>query len=143
MSEFLPIAKSELEKPGEVFDAIAAVRKVAKAQRAAYNESVQTMSELCSQLRGVDLLISGQIHGRGGTTVDKNDPRSKVDKLLVRVGSARVDTYEGHGDLITKNTPFIELTTWTVDADELICARLGVGEFGVTAEVVESAPVQA
>lgn len=144
MSErLLPIQRSELEKPGEVFDAIAAERKDAKAQREAYQKSVEGMGELCRQLRGVELLITGRLHGRGGTAVSPDDPKSQVERLHVRIGSAKVDTYEGHGDLLSQHTPFIDITAWTVEASELVCARLGVDNFGVTAEILESQPAQA
>ena len=143
MGERLPIERSELEKPSEVFDAIAALRRGAQAHREAYLQSVGEMNELCKQLRGVEVLITGRLHGIGGTTVNGDSPNSQVERLHVRIGSARVDTYEGHGELITRNTPFIDLTAWTVEANELVCARLGVGDFGVVAEVIESAPIQA
>jgi hypothetical protein len=147
MNERLPIERSELEKPVEVFDAIAALRRGAQAQREAYQESVREMDELCKELRGVEVFITGLLYGRSGTAVYRDDPASQVERLHVRIGSARVDTYEGHGSLITQNTPFIDITAWTVVGNELdsdlVCARLGVGEFGVTAEIVESRPVQA
>lgn len=143
MTERTPIERSELEKPSEVFDAIAAVRAEAQVRRAAYHESLDEMTELCERLEGVELLITGRLHGRGGTTVYKDDPKSQVERLHVRIGSARVNDYEGHGGLITQHTPYVDITAWTVEANELVCASLGVGDSGVTAEVVESQPVQA
>lgn len=142
MTERLPISKSEIENPGEVFDAIAALRVGAQAQRAAYRESIQGMNELCGQLRGVEVFLSGRLEGRGGTRVYRDDPNSVADRLHVRIGFARVETYEGDGGLITHNLPYINLTAWSVEANELVVAKLGIGEFGVSAELVESSPVQ-
>ncbi len=142
MSERLPVELSELERPSEVFNALATARHGAMRHREAYLSSVHEMNELCKSLRGVEVLLSGRIHGMGGTTVYAEDPRSQVERLHVRIGSAQVDTYEGYGELVTRNTPFIQLTAWTVEQNELIVARLGVGDFGVEAEIVESSPVQ-
>lgn len=142
MTERLPVAKSDLEKPGEVFNAIAALRLGARAQRAAYRESVREMGELCEQLRGVELLITGRLVGRGGTRVCGDDPMSQVERLHVRIGDARVETYEGDGQQVTHNLPYVTLTAWTVVTNELTVANLGIGDLGVSAEIAESAPVQ-
>jgi hypothetical protein len=140
MQERLPIEKSEMENPEAIFSAIAAVRGEAQAQREAYLESVREMQELCGQIRGVELLITGRLHGRGGTVVYRDDPLSVVEQLHVRVGSAQVNTYEGQGGLITKHLPFIAMTALTVEGNELICANLGIDEFGVSAEIVNTVP---
>lgn len=142
MIERLPIARSELENPGQVFDTIAALRLGARAQRVAYRESVREMGELCKQLSGVELLITGRLEGRGGTRVCGDDPMSQVERLHVRIGDAIVETYEGDGQQVTRNLPYITLTAWTVVTNELIVANLGIGDLGVSAEIVESAPVQ-
>ena len=142
MSERLPVKKSEYGTPGEVFDAIAAIRAGAKTQRAAYQESMLKMNEVCKQLRGVEVLLTGQLHGRGGTRVYADDPSSKAERLHVRIGSVRIEDSEAIGEGVTRHLPFIDLTAWTIEGNELICARLGVGEFGVSAELIESSPVQ-
>jgi len=143
MTERLPISKSEMENPGEVFNAIAALRVGAQAQRAAYQESVRGMNELCKNLRGVEVFLSGRIEGRGGVRVYHDDPNSVAERLHVRIGAARIETYEGDGEFITQSLPYINLTAWTVEANELIVANLGIGEYGASAELVESRPVQA
>ena len=143
MTDRLPIPKSEIENPGEVFNAIAALRVGAQAQRAAYRESVRGMGEFCGQLRGVEVFLSGRLEGRGGTRVHRDDPNSIAERLHVRISSAQVETYEGDGELITRNLPYIGLTAWTVEANELVVAYLGIGEFGVSAELAESSPIQA
>jgi hypothetical protein len=136
MSESLPIKRSELENPAEVFVGIAGLRDQAKRHRAAYQETVKDMDQLCQQLRGVELLITGRVRGRNGTSLYRDDPRSQVERLHVRVGTARIETFESYGNLIARELPFINFFAWTIEGNESISAWLGFDDFGVTAEVV-------
>lgn len=122
----------EPERVANVFDRISALRATAIAERAAYQGTIELLEEQCKQLKGVELLITGRLQGRGGTMVGKDDPRAWVENMLVEVQSARVNTYEGHGSLVAGHLPFIEFHGWTVSNNELVSAWMGVGKFGVS-----------
>jgi hypothetical protein len=126
----------------DVFAALREHRVVAQRNRAAYHEEVHEMQTLCKQLHGVELRITGRIHGRNGTAVYSDDPQSVVEDLPVRVGSARVETYEGHYGKEQDNLPFIELVARTIETNEMVCARLGVNDAGVTAELIQTQPIE-
>jgi hypothetical protein len=134
----LPLERSGLENPLEVFTSIADTRETAQQRRAAYLESITTMGALCKQLRGVEVLLSGRIEGRSGARVRQDSPEATVDKLHVRIGDAKVETYESHGSHMDRFVPYISINAWSVEAGELICAQLGVGDFGVSVELIET-----
>ena len=140
-------AETNPEKPTEqdtleLFRSMAAVRSEAQARRLAYHESLTDLWELSKGLKNVELKITGRLHGRGNTTVYRDDPKSLVEGLHIRVISATVNTYEGHGEFIARHLPFIDIYGKIIEADETISAWLGVGDFGVNAEVIESHSVE-
>ncbi|MCA9334099.1 hypothetical protein KC963_03550 [Candidatus Saccharibacteria bacterium] len=124
--------QSEAARVASVFDAIATLRTTAQDEKAAYEATLGLLREQCEQLKGVELLVTGRLQGRGATRVYKDDPRSWVEDMLVEVTSASVNTYEGHGGLVAQHQPFIEFYGRSVEGDELVGAWIGVGELGVT-----------
>lgn len=133
---------TELERVLGTFDKIEALRSKGLAERSAYQQTIADLHEQCTELRGVELSITGRLHGRGNTLIYKDNPRAWVSDIVVEVISASVCINEGHGELVAQHVPFIEVYGRTVEDSESISAWLGVGEFGVTAKVVEAQTVQ-
>lgn len=127
-------SQPEVDRVASVFGNIATLRATAQSEKAVYDGTIGLLREQCEQLKGVELLVTGRLHGRGGTRVYKDDPQSWVENMLVEVTSASVNTYEGHGGLVAQHQPFIEFYGRSVEGDELVGAWIGVGEFGVTVE---------
>jgi hypothetical protein len=128
-------SQPELERVISVFDEISTLRSTAQSDRADYENTLGMLREQCEQLKGVELLISGRLEGRGGTLVHKDDPQSWVENMLVEVTSASVNNHDRQGNLLAQHQPFIEFYGRTVEGNESIAARIGVGEFGVSFEV--------
>lgn len=126
--------QTETDRIASVFESIATLRTTAQDEKAVYEGTLGLLKEQCEQLKGVELLVTGRLHGRGGTIVYKDDPKSWVENMLVEVTSASVNTYEGHGGLVAQHQPFIEFYGRSVEGDEMVGAWIGVGEFGVTVE---------
>ena len=127
-------SQPEAARIASVFDNISALRSTARSEKAVYEGTLSQLREQCEQLKGVELLITGLLQGRGGTRVYKDDPKSRVENMLVEVTSANVNSYEGQGGLVAQHQPFIEFYGRSVEGDELVGAWIGVGEFGVTFE---------
>lgn len=106
------------------------MRSAAQDERAAYEQTLGLLKEQCEQLKGVELLITGRLQCRGSTRVNKHDPQSWVENMLVEVTSASTHTYEGHG--AAQHQPFIKFQGRTVEGDELVGAWIDVGELGVS-----------
>ena len=123
-------SQPEVERVTSVFDKISDLRSAAQREKAVYDGTLGLLKEQCEQLKGVELLVTGRLQGRGGIRVYKDDPRSWVENMLVEVRSASVNTHEGPSSL----QPFIEFYGRSVEGDELVGAWIGVGEFGVTVE---------
>jgi hypothetical protein len=137
-----PAENPEPQKLAEVFESLSTLRGTAQEERADYLRTVRAMGEECVKLRDAVLDISGTLHGRGGTTVYSGEPGAQVEGLLVRVGSARVVTHEGIIGFPKEHLPVVDITAWTLENDEMVCAWLGNGEYGVTAALLETRPVQ-
>ncbi len=127
----------EPERLVGVFNEIATLRSKAQEERDTYHSTLAALNEQCIELRGVELLITGHLHGRGGVKVYDKDPQSLVEKLHIEVTSASVNSYEGYGGHLAQYLPFIEFQGRTIEEDEQVGAWLGVDKFGVTAEFVE------
>lgn len=127
----------ELERMRTVSENIEALRAKAQAERAVYNNTLAELNEQCKQLRGIELVITGRLQGRGNVVVYSNDPRSLVEDLPIEITSASVNAGENHGGLVARHVPFIEFQGRTIEDDEHVSGWLGVGEFGVTAVVPE------
>ena len=123
----------ESARVASVFEEITNARRIASREYATYLRTIDRLTALCEGLKGVELLITGRLHGRGGTRVYEDDPRSLVENLLIEVSSARVNTYGVSGGSLPGDRPFIELVGWTEDRD-LLVAWLDVEKFGVTAK---------
>jgi hypothetical protein len=100
------------------------------------------MRQLCKDLSDVELKISGRLHGRSNSAIYRDDPNSLVEGLHIRIQSARVVIYEGQGEHLTQHLPFIDINGKTIETGETINAWLGVGSFGVEAEVVETRSIE-
>lgn len=124
-------SETEFERVSSVFKEIAALRATGQEQRDAYQETVAALQEQCKQLKGVELLISGLLGGRGGTTIPRDNPRAWVENLHVEISQASVNTYEGTGSLLAQHLPFIEFYGHTVVDNEQVSGKIGAGEFGV------------
>lgn len=124
----------ESERVANVFDRISTLCTTAQREMTAYESTLGLLEEQCEQLKGVELLITGRLYGRGGTRVYEDDPQSWVEKVLVEVTSVNVKTFETHGGVMAQHLPFIEFYGRTVEGNELMGAWIGVGDFGVTVE---------
>ncbi|MDB5180321.1 MAG: hypothetical protein JWO54_79 [Candidatus Saccharibacteria bacterium] len=122
----------ESDRVASVFEEISDLRTTAKSEKAVLEHTYELLKEQCEQLRGVELLITGRLFARGGTTVAKDNPESWVENILVEITSAKLSTNERYGNLITQHQPFIEFYGRSVENDEMVGAWIGVEQFGVS-----------
>lgn len=134
--------ESAIIDPLELFRSLAIVRGKAQTERLAYFESLGAMRQLCKDLSGVELKITGRLHARSNMATRYNDSNSLVEGLHIQIQTARVVVYEGMGEYLTQHLPFIDINGKTIETGETIGAWLGVGNFGVEAEVVGTRSVE-